>query len=54
MKIDKNIEIRKGVGDNICCIVNELVNRELVRRKFKFEEKIIKEEGEEGIGEENG
>ena len=40
MKLDENItknDIREGVGDSVCCIINELVNRELVRRKFRFE-----------------
>ncbi len=34
-----------GYGDGVCYIVNDLTNRELIRRNFKFEQFKIKEDG---------
>ena len=31
----------QGYGEGVCYIVNDLTNRELIRRKFKFEERKI-------------
>jgi len=36
--------IRQGIGDTVCYILNDLLNRELIRKNFKFEQsKIIAE-----------
>jgi len=29
--------IRQGIGDTVCYILNDLLNRELIRKNFKFE-----------------
>jgi hypothetical protein len=34
-----------GYGDGVCYIVNDLTNRELIRRNFKFEQFKVKEDG---------
>ena len=34
-KFDEN-ELIKGYGEPVCFIVNDLTNRELIRRKFSF------------------
>ena len=35
----------EGYGDGVCYIINDLTNRELIRRNFKFEHFRVLEEG---------
>jgi hypothetical protein len=35
----------EGYGDGVCYIINDLTNRELIRRNFKFEQFRVLDEG---------
>jgi hypothetical protein len=40
----------KGYGEGVCYIVNDLTNRELIRRKFKFDNfRLVDEDNHNGL-----
>jgi hypothetical protein len=41
-------QLTQGHGESVCFIINDLLNRELIRRDFKFLEPIVKDDDDEG------
>ena len=39
--------IASGFGEDICCIIDELLNIELYRREYQFHQPVFPEENEE-------
>lgn len=38
----------KGYGESVWYLINDLLNRELIRRDYKFDEPIIKDDSDNG------
>lgn len=40
----------QGFGEGVCYVINDLLNKELIRRDFRFDAPIIKENGQDIYG----
>ena len=48
MQSSLSSSLKKGFGETACYVVNDLLNKELIKRNFRFEEPLFaKDEGQE-------
>jgi hypothetical protein len=45
-------ELVLGYGESVCYLVDDLLNRELIRRDYKFNEPVVRDDSDDDVEEE--